>query len=60
VAARTPSDVQKELSTTLQVPVIAGTVNRGSEVIVSFPSLLVFRYQLGISYIKIGIGDLRQ
>uniref|UniRef100_A0AC35U8M5 Eukaryotic translation initiation factor 6 n=1 Tax=Rhabditophanes sp. KR3021 TaxID=114890 RepID=A0AC35U8M5_9BILA len=33
VAARTPPDVQREISSLLQVPVVAGTVNRGSELI---------------------------
>lgn len=33
VAAKTPTDVQRELSSLLQVPVVAGTVNRGSELV---------------------------
>jgi len=33
VAAKTPPETQRELSSLLQVPVVAGTVNRGSELI---------------------------
>ncbi|VDM79878.1 unnamed protein product, partial [Strongylus vulgaris] len=33
VAARTPPETQRELAALLQVPVVAGTVNRGSELI---------------------------
>ena len=33
VAAKTPPETQRELSSLLQVPVIAATVNRGSELI---------------------------
>jgi len=33
VAAKTPPETQRELSSLLQVPVMAGTVNRGSELI---------------------------
>nr|CAD2160818.1 unnamed protein product [Meloidogyne enterolobii] len=33
VAAKTPPEVTRELSSLIQVPVVAGTVNRGSELI---------------------------
>ncbi|PAV64968.1 hypothetical protein WR25_10276 [Diploscapter pachys] len=33
VAARTPPETQRELAALLQVPVVAGTINRGSELI---------------------------
>lgn len=33
VAAKTPPESQKELASLAQVPVIAGTINRGSELI---------------------------
>ncbi|CAI5438177.1 unnamed protein product [Caenorhabditis angaria] len=33
VAARTPPETQRELAALLQIPVVAGTVNRGSELI---------------------------
>ncbi|CAB3407643.1 unnamed protein product [Caenorhabditis bovis] len=33
VAARTPPETQRELAALLQIPVVAGTVNRGSEMI---------------------------
>uniref|UniRef100_A0A914DQT8 Eukaryotic translation initiation factor 6 n=1 Tax=Acrobeloides nanus TaxID=290746 RepID=A0A914DQT8_9BILA len=33
VAAKTPPETQRELASLLQVPVIAGTVNRGSELV---------------------------
>ncbi|KAE9550085.1 hypothetical protein FO519_006697 [Halicephalobus sp. NKZ332] len=33
VAAKTPVETQKEIASLLQVPVVAGTVNRGSELI---------------------------
>ncbi|KAI1717804.1 eIF-6 family domain-containing protein [Ditylenchus destructor] len=33
VAAKTPPEIQKELASLIQVPVIAGTVNRGSELV---------------------------
>lgn len=33
VAAKTPIEVQRELASLAQVPVVAGTVNRGSELI---------------------------
>lgn len=33
VAAKTPPEVQRELASLIQVPVVAGTVNRGSELI---------------------------
>jgi len=33
VAAKTPPETQRELSSLLQVPVVAGTVNRGSELV---------------------------
>ncbi|KAH7698700.1 Eukaryotic translation initiation factor 6 [Aphelenchoides avenae] len=33
VAAKTPPETQRELSSLIQVPVVAGTVNRGSELI---------------------------
>jgi translation initiation factor 6 len=33
VAAKTPPETQRELSSLTQVPVVAGTVNRGSELI---------------------------
>uniref|UniRef100_A0A0N5AUW9 Eukaryotic translation initiation factor 6 n=1 Tax=Syphacia muris TaxID=451379 RepID=A0A0N5AUW9_9BILA len=33
VAAKTPPETQKELAALIQVPVVAGTVNRGSELI---------------------------
>ena len=33
VAAKTPVETQKEIASLLQVPVVAGTINRGSELI---------------------------
>jgi hypothetical protein len=33
VAAKTPPEVQRELASLVQVPVVAGTINRGSELI---------------------------
>lgn len=33
MAAKTPPETQRELSSLIQVPVVAGTVNRGSELI---------------------------
>ncbi|CAL2028118.1 CBN-EIF-6 protein [Caenorhabditis brenneri] len=33
VAARTPPEIQREIAALLQIPVVAGTVNRGSELI---------------------------
>jgi translation initiation factor 6 len=33
VAAKTPPETQRELASLLQVPVVAGTLNRGSELI---------------------------
>ena len=33
VAAKTPPEVQRELASLIQVPVVAGTINRGSELI---------------------------
>lgn len=33
VAAKTPPETQRELASLIQVPVLAGTVNRGSEII---------------------------
>lgn len=33
VAAKTPIDTQKEIASLLQVPVVAGTINRGSELV---------------------------
>lgn len=33
VAAKTPPEVQREIASLIQVPVVAGTVNRGSELV---------------------------